>query len=380
MISEKTLQLLTAFVDGELSPHERKLAARILNISSEARQVVKDLQANVHRLQQLPRRKLEPEFAEQIVRLIKERAAPRTTIPIAEPVDAPPGTIPILRRWSRWSRYAVAASILIIAAVGVYFATRSGDPVDLALNADADKVQKQGIDYEATIAKVIEGVANEYAKVAPPERTGTRFAFADLKQEKQAARLGQEFVRTKAVHLEIGVKDRGEAVRRLDRALRNQGISLRGIDAAIAKLKGEEAKTEYVVFAENITPAELTRLLSELSQATTFETMTVSAVNDQDQQQVCQLLGIGREELLTPRKTADPFPTFVEKKGEKKGNNPGIANINPTQTPTPALRTAVVLASDGGAGRASSDVIYFRGQRRELQPGTLQVVLVIHHT
>ena len=44
MLSERDLQLLTAFVDGELTRRERKVVLRLLHRSSQARSVLQELQ------------------------------------------------------------------------------------------------------------------------------------------------------------------------------------------------------------------------------------------------------------------------------------------------------------------------------------------------
>src|ERR1043165_1907426 len=70
MISESVLELLTAFVDGELSNRQRKAVTRVLAKSSEARDTLKQLQENAHKLKQLPRHKVEPSLVEPVLNAI----------------------------------------------------------------------------------------------------------------------------------------------------------------------------------------------------------------------------------------------------------------------------------------------------------------------
>ena len=79
--------------------------------------------------------------------------------------------------WTRWARYAVAASVLIAGAGGVYLATRQGgDPVDNRVMVSADP-SKPGVDYKPTIAQIIEGAASHYAKPTRADRPGVQFSL-----------------------------------------------------------------------------------------------------------------------------------------------------------------------------------------------------------
>jgi hypothetical protein len=371
MLSEKSLQLLTAFVDGDLSARQRKLATRLLHKSSEARQIVKELQENVHRLQKLPKRNLEPEFADNIVRIIQQRRPAAPPIPSPVPQPAAPATLPILRRWSRGSRYAVAASVLILAAGGIFLAVRPGDPVAIAENKNENKGDNHNLG--PMIAELIKGTAGEFSKNVPPQRAGNQFAFAELNEKNAAARLAKELAGAKAIHLDVAVSNRAGAVDRVDKALRAQGIRVLVDEDAKTKLKTPQFKTDYVLVIENVGADEVTALLRKLSDAPIFEAVTVSAFTPDDQQQVCTLLGIEPQDLESP-----PLLPSFQKAIPKDSNKPMIATVDKgRQVDLP--RVALVLAGDSQArGRLSSALDSFRGQRQPLQPGKLRVVLVIH--
>jgi anti-sigma factor RsiW len=106
MLSEETQELLSAFVDGELNAPERVAVARLLQQSSEARELVRHLQENAHRLRQLPRRRLEPGFADDVLQMIAMRH-PRH----ARPRGA------ARRRWLP-AFAASAAAVLLVAVFG----------------------------------------------------------------------------------------------------------------------------------------------------------------------------------------------------------------------------------------------------------------------
>src|SRR5579864_510595 len=73
MLPEDAIQLVTGFVDGELSARERNAALRLLHESAEARELLMQLQENAHRIKQLRRRKLDAGFAAEVVQIITER-------------------------------------------------------------------------------------------------------------------------------------------------------------------------------------------------------------------------------------------------------------------------------------------------------------------
>jgi hypothetical protein len=387
MLSEKTLQLLTAFVDGELAPPRRKLAARVMQISSEARQVVKELQQNAHRIHQLPTRTLEPEFAAQVVRIIRHRNG--ILVPHDELVheaDERPATLPMKpalkptgRRHAKGVRYAVAAAVLLAASAGVYLVTRAPETVNHMVAANGeDKNQTPSSDHDPAIAALIEGTSGAFGKPVPADRAGKQFAFNELKEPKAATELAKTIAAAKAVHLEVAVKDRAQAVQQLDKALRGQNIKLLVDRVAEKKLSDPAVKTEYVLYAENVTPAELTALLGSLAEGRTFETMTVSTATGDDQQQVALLMGVERKQLEAPPMiVVDPFQKAIPKDNVSQ---PGIASTQKQTAPAAAPRTALVLANENRepGARLSSEVQSFLQARRQARPGTLQVIVVIH--
>src|SRR5271170_1857138 len=104
MLSDQVTRLLTAFVDGELSQRQRKAVMRVLHKSSEAREVLRQLQENAHKVKQLPRRKLEPSLVEAVMQAIAEQKA-QPKQPTAPRI--------VRRRWLPYVAAAMAASLLV---------------------------------------------------------------------------------------------------------------------------------------------------------------------------------------------------------------------------------------------------------------------------
>jgi anti-sigma factor RsiW len=70
MLPDRYSQLLTAFVDGQLSTRQRKAALRLLRRSEEARKLYRKLQKDSRDLIELPPVKLPGDFPQQVLRTI----------------------------------------------------------------------------------------------------------------------------------------------------------------------------------------------------------------------------------------------------------------------------------------------------------------------
>src|SRR6516162_10202936 len=105
MLASDQIELLTAYVDGELSPRRRQVALRLLSESSEARTLLKELQENAHRVRQLPRRTLDAAFTAQVV-----QAAAKKPIEPARPARPVSAGL----RWLPYVFAGVAAAVLFM--------------------------------------------------------------------------------------------------------------------------------------------------------------------------------------------------------------------------------------------------------------------------
>src|SRR5262245_22614809 len=109
MLTEQVIELLTAYVDGELNERQRKAVTRLLNKSSEARAMLKELQENAHKLKKLPTHKVEPSLVEEIMKAIEEaKAQPKQPVPVRR------------RAWLPYLAASLAAAILV-AVIGVLY-------------------------------------------------------------------------------------------------------------------------------------------------------------------------------------------------------------------------------------------------------------------
>ena len=85
MLTYPQLQLLTAAIDGELSPAEARRLRRLLDASPEASDTLARLKADAERLRTLPRIAPPADLAARVMR----RIAAVTPAPQAEPAAIP---------------------------------------------------------------------------------------------------------------------------------------------------------------------------------------------------------------------------------------------------------------------------------------------------
>lgn len=360
MLDEQALQLLTAFVDGELTRRQRKAVLRLLHRSSEARALVGELQENVHRLRQLPRRELPLDFATTVLQAIQAPTAP---------------TLP-RRGGRRWMASAAVAAAVLLAIVGGFFFL--GRTAESPTNPRPGPVAAQP-KVSPWLGNLIDGTVENYARPLP---MGLQIAFRDLDQPAQRERLAQGLKKGNAFHVDVTVRNREHAVQRIKNVLKDQSITLLVDPAAQAKLKEKEPKTQFVLYAENLQPDEVAAIMEQLhatsapakNGAPGFESLWLTSFTTDDQTQLADLMGARPEQFQPPQpKLFEDIPIVkpLDKNKDKKGET-GV------KTPRPQ-RYAVVLASGGDRpGALSPEVRRFLAARSQHRPGTVQVLLVLH--
>src|SRR5438876_916242 len=80
MLPDRYSELLTAFVDGELSQRQHKVVQRLLRKSPEARQVLDELEDNARKVKALPAQTLGPDFCREVLHGIE--ALPPAGVPV----------------------------------------------------------------------------------------------------------------------------------------------------------------------------------------------------------------------------------------------------------------------------------------------------------
>src|SRR5689334_1054501 len=128
MMPDRYRQLLTAYVDGELTARQRRRVARLLHGSEEARRLLDQLQADARELRSLPQAPLSVDLTGDVLRVIAERRL--------RPGRLRPRRVPATPAWvAPLATWAAAAAVLLILGLAsyVYFAAslapRNNPPV-----------------------------------------------------------------------------------------------------------------------------------------------------------------------------------------------------------------------------------------------------------
>jgi anti-sigma factor RsiW len=200
--------LLSAYLDGELSAAEQANVEQLLATSAEARQIVDELRALRTSLQELPRHKLGPEFAEQVVKRAEQEASTAESeisnlksenlVTAASPQPVP---LPAARRPRIFNRRGIAWSVVAIAAAVVLMVTnRHADHQPGAHRAiEEESIARAPLrDKNAEVA----GAAVEAQPAGELSSTEPKFAAASPIQNRGEA-LGQSGAPTDASRTQV---------------------------------------------------------------------------------------------------------------------------------------------------------------------------------
>jgi hypothetical protein len=386
MLPDRYTELLTAYVDGDLSARQRRAVLKLLHRSSEARLLLKELQENAHALQNLPARKLNPDFADSVLREIQVRGL--------QPGVAPPSPVPVTR-FPTWARYAAAAAVLAMTAFGGYLlftANDSDKPGPGPIAQDSPKptpsptpapspkeikptqpptgnpspkppVFDKKITPDPMVAQLIAGAFTDYTlndlRLMPKQ-------FGDPAMKTM---LAKEFDKNKsAVHLEWQAQNAGRTTKLLYAELQKQTRVL--IDKHtedLLKAKKVNPKMTFLVYAENLKPDELSSILRK-GDGQGGDNILVSPLTNDHRLKLSNLMGKEKEKL--------PFLW-----NPIEGPAPKVKNDkSDTITPFNSDALAVVMALDNADPKARSAQVaeFFRLKSlRTPRPGTLQVMLLI---
>ena len=369
MLADEMTLLLTAYVDGELSPRERQAALRLLHESSAARALLAQLQENAHKLQKLPRRALDPAFTADVLRTIAARK-----------VEPERVRRPVLRlRWVPYAVAGMAATVLFVATLGsALFLAEQGDwfraervipgngvanvapPEPAPVKPGNPKADPPPRKSNPLIAQVIDGAMQCYAAPIPDRSVSVR--FQDLKKDADARQLAAELKKAPAVQLDVTVHNQAQAVARLQDVLKMHGIKL-AVDPASGFANNKAGKGPLLVYAENVPVDELTKIFAQLGTAekktaSPFDKLTVASLSAQDHRQVAGLLGID--------------PTKRE-----PGGTQGMIQGGAKPKPGKKVERVAVVLPQAPATTASDAVRQFLYQPARPQPGSVRILLRI---
>lgn len=408
MLPERWSRLLTAYVDGELTARESRMVAQLLQRSAEARQLLQKLQSDSDRLKALSRRRSERDLSVDVLQALAEQPLPPVVVlPARVRLKSTPG----------WIQWAVAAAVLLAAGAAVYLAWSSAPPA-----RDNPPLVKRKVLPDKSVANVpvfppdppavnpvpqVEPVPPEPVALAKepaePEPVldlpDPKFeVFLEVHDPKQTLvlslreldgdhpkRLLQDLPRFPAYRAELSCADPAVALERLHAAFKERGVRL-VIDQAAQERLLRQLRTNYVVYAENVTAEEVEQLLlSALGPAASHKLradvredplarIILNGLQPADRDELSKLLGIDPARLQ-PTKPKAPLGVDVRKPLSEQTVDQLAKALKNKQ----AERLAIVLPYNPVRPRpaASKEVKQFLDNRQEPRPGTVQMLLVL---
>jgi len=426
MKSVNVRELLTAAVDGELTPAERKAARRLLRESEAARVVYTQLKADAARLKKLPRLPAPADLADNVLAVINDRAM--------TPTPLPPGGRPGSRfNWGWlpiWANMAAAAGVMVAISLGSYLyfaasqqqadsqnaavahlpAVRPADhdlarvPADRVPGPETGDTPKPG--SEAVVRHdppaPERGPTPRIAPgpdslLAPPQdvpeiepfqpdkiRLSHLIRLHDLTDAEARKKLTAEMKKDELIRLDLFCQATPKALDHVLAALKARGISTVTDGFAQDRLR-RNAPTELMIFTEALTPDEVAQFMAALGAedkkgAGQFDTLVAAPFLGEDLVKLGKLLGVPNVTSKLPKaKTGmdirKPLPEGTA--DHVAASLSGMGGSSPT--PPKAERMAVVVAySPANANPAASrEIKQFVERRGDRKPDAKPLMLVL---
>lgn len=396
MLSDSYRQLLTAYVDGELSSRQRRQVIRLLHRSAEARRLLEQLKADSLDLRNLPRPPLPEDFCGSILRLIAERSLSLSRKRTVDVRSAIPWTGPV-------ASWAVAAAVLLAIGVASYFyfvaslepgprmelaqthpeppdATKQLEELRPPIPMNQDDIQRSPrkprtpkIDRRVAVnpPKVVRerGDETKYEAVKKPralskDETALTDRFesfqldrvqdmlpvvvklSDLDRPAARTKLVAELQKDSAFRLELPCPSGLKAFERVQKAANSLHINLLIDKPAQERIK-LKWRISYLLYIENLMPEELTEFVRQI-EVEDRKRASGKAAQAQFDQLVLMRLNTGHRKELAAFLGVDP--TAADR---KESAPPGPEPLNPLAEAT-ARQVEQSLAGQGSIPRPGS--------------------------
>jgi hypothetical protein len=435
MLSDRMRQLLTAYVDGELPPRHREAATRLLEHSAEARAFVKHLEADSAALRRLPRRLLQPEFTEKVLRAIHNSGSHVASPPkVARLTKAPV--------YPAWIGLASAAAVLFVVGVGsalYYYAVSSKNDREMVAKNDepvrdqtsvpapivgpesirpafprsrttpesepssTDKNDPPTIEEKGPILEFT--ADSNIATESPPVRRLEVFNqleevklalslnLRDLDQVRLQERLRDKLKEDTAFQLDVSCPASAKGLDRLEKVFHAKGVKIL-VDRAAQTRWQKGLKTHYAFYSEGLTADDVTGILLALGEddqkadpKQRFNKIVINHLTPANRGELCTLLGV--DPRAKPAKPKGPLGVDITQPLSKKteeqvadalaGKGPPRPQNGKTTPPKSPERVALVLSYNpvriSPAG--SKEIKQFLAGHTAPRPGAIQLLLVL---
>jgi hypothetical protein len=438
MLAPHHKELLTAYVDGELTPRQRRHVARLLRRSGEARRLLERLQGDSREIRALPpcvpaRDLVAPVLDAIGSRKLKPVRAPRINTPLRFPI---------------WTGFAAAASVMVLVGVGTFLGyshdrarpnngsvanvgTGEEDTVVVPsiaekgiVRAPSDKQKAPSDVPAATTPAADDSERSEFVppledpfekekKRPPSNRTHSGSVFAsgekeqpgqlerieltlpsvsklsELEQAATARKLTEQLSAPGAYRIEILCKDAARSFPRVRAAFAAGKIDLVVDPLAQKRLKKPHYRNSFAIFMENLTPAEMVRLLARLavvdrggvgdkksSEPRLEGTLVIQPWSSWDKSELASVLKANPAPVPL-RPPMGPPVIDIHKPLSESTQSAVLEGKGP---PRPAAeRNSAIFLSLSGTRSDSGELRRFVASRQPLQTGTIQVFIVLRH-
>jgi hypothetical protein len=430
-------ELLTAYVDGELTARQRRLVLRLLRRSGEARNFLRLLQDDARQLRLVPARTIPVDLSGPILEsIIRRKLQPKR-----EPRVAVQRSFPI------WTGAAAAAAVLLLVSAVVFVASsrdvaRPGQgsakkqqpphegpapapEQDLARAPQAplppspapaprgqtqdepeDKLPSEPVEKDRESTPKVKAprnpdepvLASGEDKEAPGKLERVELALPAIYKLHELDKTGAAGLRDQlangiAFRVELPCKDATRAVDRLRAALADRKFGLVVDSIAVARLKKPTFKHDFALFLENVAPPELADLLARVGVADRapppgkkspeprFEgAVVVTAMSRWDRHELKGLFGGIDPLAVRPAIPASP-PTVDIHRPLTEGTEAAVsATLEGKGVPRPTVAENVALLLPLATTRTPSvEVKRFLEARKPARPGTVQAFVVLRN-
>jgi hypothetical protein len=437
MLPAHLQELLTAAVDGELSPAERRLVEKLLRDSEEARAFHGKLQADAERLHNLPARPRADDFAVTVLAIINDRGLAPTPLPTPRRKE---------NRWNSstalvWGSYAAAAVVLLTVSIGsyLYFAASQHQlasakkdkeaesilpaPPVLAERHPSQPIAKKNPAIRPTpigaevLPDPLQFLPELIAKATPrdpellpmpraheiiasppqPEsdpfrqvtiRLPVLLPLRDLDEAYPKKQVRDELKKDEVVHIDLFCKHGPRAAELLQAALRARGQHVI-VDAVAVDALKKRPKAEYLFYTESLTAEEIAQLLEHLGAedkkaeaakggAGLFDKFMLAEFNTTDLMELARLLGIPPAQLKLPK--VRPVGNLAPTKSLESDTAGRLVAALPKGTSSRTGEKVTLLlpfTQPHADPRTSKEIKSFLDKRGERRPGAVPMMLVL---